>query len=320
MRFRGLILLKCKYKIDMMKGKFCMPTKEELLEKEEIDLIEKTLLMRTEFELYRKEKHSNARLIADSDYTPEQFVEAFKRSQNDCISMRDENKKNEDIPEFKIRKMISVLSWIIIYGGVFTLTLLRMYKVNGIEVFKEISTIVVLIALALIMLLPVLLISYLSKFLGMPPFNAFLRGNTKFYRMNNGQIAFVDLSEKGYPYPSVFENLSVLRNPKWEDAKKLNKKNTEIMEMYIPTKIISVKMTRNGILLESSGKFYGIRKSYITRYGSTKSAAFHFEDWSEMDIDYRKELIPVTWINIEGLFRELQTYDNAIVENAIKLD
>ena len=39
-----------------------------------------------------------------------------------------------------------------------------------------------------------------------------------------------------------------------------------------------------------------------------------------MDIDYRKELIPVTWTNIEGLFRELQIYDNAIVDNAIKLD
>ena len=80
---------------------------------------------------------------------------------------------------------------------------------------------------------------------------------------------------------------------------------------------MSVKMTRNGILLESSGKFYGIRTSYTIRFGHNSAPAFHFKDWSEMDIDYRKEVIPVTWTNIEALFKALQAYDNGIEEKPI---
>ncbi len=297
-----------------------MPTKEELLGIEKLHLIEKTLLIRSEFESIRKEKHSNARLIADSDYTPEKFLEAFNSSKYDCISMRDENKKSKDIPEYKLRKMYFTLTWIIVYVGVFTATLLRMYQVNGVDVFKETSTIVLLIALALFMALPTLAISYAFKFVGMPPFNAYLRSDTKFFRMGNGQIAFADLSEKVFQYPSVFENLDVVHNPKWEDARELNYRNSEISEVYVPTKIISVKMTRNGILLESSGKFYGIRTSYVVRYGHNHAPGFHFRDWSEMDIDYRKEVIPVTWTNIEALFRAFQTYENGIEEEPIKVE
>lgn len=294
-----------------------MSTKEELLGIEKLSFIEKTLLIRSEFESIRKEKHSNARLIADSDYTPEKFLEAFNSSKYDCISMRDENKKNADIPEYKLRKMYFTLTWIIIYAGVFTATLLRMYQVNGADVFKETSTIVILIALALFMALPTLAISYAFKFVGMPPFNAYLRSDTKFFRMNNGQIAFADLSEDDYSYPSVFENLGVVHNPKWEDARKFNYRNSKISEVYVPTKIMSVKMTRNGILLESSGKFYGIRTSYTIRFGHNSAPAFHFKDWAEMDIDYRREVIPVTWTNIEVLFKALQTYDNGIEEKPI---
>ncbi len=154
-------------------------------------------------------------------------------------------------------------------------------------------------------------------YVGMPPFNAYLRSDTKFFGKGNGQIAFADLSEKGFQYPSVFENLDVVHNPKWEDARKLNYRNSEISEVYVPTKIISVKMTRNGILLESSGKFYGIRTSYVVRYGHNHAPGFHFRDWAEMDIDYRKEVIPVTWTNIEALFRAFQTYDNGIEEKPI---
>lgn len=291
-----------------------MMTNEELLG------IEKTLLIRTEFELCRKEKHSNARLISNSEYTPEQFLEAFNRLRYNCISMRDENKRNEDIPEFKLRKLYFVLTWIIVYVGVYTFTLLRMYQVNGLDVFKETSTIVALVALALFMVLPTLAIAYLFKFLGMPPFNAYLHGDTKFYKMENGQIAFAELSEKGFPYPSVFDNLGVLHKPSWKDKDILNYKKTGIREVYVPTRILSVEMTHNGILLESSGIFYGIRTSCIIRHGSKRSPAFHFEDWAEMDIDYRKEVIPVTWTNIEGLFRELQAYDNTIVEKPIKIN
>lgn len=294
-----------------------MPTKEELLGNEKLSLIEKTLLKRTEFESIRKEKHSNARLVADSDYSPEKFLEAFNSSKYDCISMRDENKKGTDIPEYKLRKIYFALTWIIVYGGVYTVTFLRMYQVNGIDVFKETSTIVMLIALALFMALPTLAIAYVFKFLRMPPFNAYLRGDTKFFRMNNGQIAFADLSEKGFQYPSVFENLGAVHNLKWEEARKFKYKNSPIGEVYVPTKIMSVKMTRNGILLESSGKFYGIRTSYTIRFGHNSAPAFHFKDWSEMDIDYRKEVIPVTWTNIEALFKALQTYDNDIKEKPI---
>lgn len=297
-----------------------MPTKEELLGNEKLSLIEKRLLVCSEFESIRKEKHSNARLIADSDYSPEEFLEAFNSSKCDCISMRDEDKKSADIPEYKLRKMYFALTWIIVYVGVFTVTLLRMYQVNGADVFRETSTIIVLIALALFMALPTLAISYAFKFVGMPPFNAYLRSDTKFFRMNNGQIAFADLSEEGFSYPSVFENPGAVHNPKWEEARKFNYKSSKVGEVYVPTKIISVKMTRNGILLESSGKFYGIRTSYVIRFGHNNAPAFHFKDWSEMDIDYRKEVIPVTWTNIEVLFKALQTYDNSIEEKPIKLD
>ena len=291
-----------------------------MLTEEQLLGIEKTLLTRTEFELCRKEKHSNVRLIDNSEYTTEQFLDAFNRAKCGIISKRDEDKRNEDIPEFKIRKLYFALTWIIVYVGVFSATLLRMYQVNGIDVFKETSTIIMLVALALFLALPTLAIAYAFKFLGMPPFNAFLRSDTKFYKMDNGQIAFADLCESSYPYPSVFDNEEVLHKPTWKSSNMLNTRETRIIEVYVPTKIISAKMTRNGILLESSGRFYGVRTSCVIRIGHNHSSGFRFEDWSEMDIDYRKEVIPVTWTNLEGLLRELQTYDNGIIEKPFRID
>lgn len=288
-----------------------------MLTKEELPEIEKKLLRRTEFELYRKEKHSNARLITYSEYTPEEFLRAFNRSKYNCISMRDEYKTNEDIPEFKLRKIYFALTWIVVYVSLYTIILTRMIMVGNGDSLKELSTILMLIAVGLIFLLPTLTVAFLFKFLGMPPFNAYLYGDTKFYRMANGQIAFADISRKGYSYTSMFDNYGEIFHPTSKDL--LNLKHTEIREVYIPTRIISVKMTRNGILLESSGKFYGLRTSRSVRTGSTNGAVYHFEAWSEMDIDYRKEVIPVTWTNLENLFIALQAYDNAIAEKPINI-
>lgn len=286
-----------------------MLTKEELLE------IEKKLLRRTEFEVYRKEKHSNARLVTYSEYTPEQFLKAFNRSKYNCIAMRDEYKKNDDIPEFKLRKIYFALVWFVVYISLYTIIITRMIMVGNGDSLKELSTILMLMAVGLIFVLPTLTIAYLFKFVGMPPFNAYLYGETKFYRMANGQIAFADISKKGYSYTSMFDDYGEMFHPTSKNL--LNVKHSEIREVYVPTRIISVKMTRNGILLESSGTFYGLRNSKTVRGGHS---VFHYEAWAEMDIDYRKEVIPVTWTNLEGLFSSLQAYDNAIAEKPIKIE
>lgn len=280
--------------------------------------IEKKLLRRTEFEFNRKEKHSNARLITYSEYTPEKFLRAFNLSKYNCISMRDEYKTNKDIPEFKLRNMYFALTWIVVYASLFLTIFIRLYQLDNMDVLKEPKMIITLIFTALFFILPTLALAYLTKFLGMPPFNAYLYGDTKFYRMANGQIAFADISKKGYSYTSMFDDYGEIFHPTAKDL--LNIKHTEIREVYVPTRIISVKMTRNGILLESSGLFYGLRNSRSVRKGSTNAPVYHFEAWSEMDVDYRKEVIPVTWTNIEGLFRELQAYDNNIVEKPIIID
>lgn len=289
-----------------------MLTREELLE------IEKKLLRRTEDEFYRREKHSNARLVTYSEYTPEMFLRAFNRSKYNCISLRDEGKKNEDIPEFKLRKIYFALTWIIVYASLYTIIITRMIKVGNGDSLKELSTILMLIAVGLIFVLPTLTVASIIKYVGMPPFNAYLYGDTKFYRLSNGQIGFADIRKKGYVYSSMFDNYGEIFHTTSKNT--VNMKNTEIRELYVPSKIISVKMTRNGILLESSGLFYGLRNSRSVRKGSTNAPVYHFEAWSEMNIDYRKEVIPVTWTNIEGLYRELLAYDNDIVEKPIKID
>ena len=88
---------------------------------------------------------------------------------------------------------------------------------------------------------------------------------------------------------------------------------TYIDYMYIIDSVKSCKRTKNGLLIESSGRYYGTRMAYAEYHRDSVTNATVLSVFTEAQITYRKEEILDIFMDMDQLEVELNSYSDYMV-------
>lgn len=242
------------------------------------------------FELERCEMHSEERIVKQDEYTPIQFYEnlvnkTIKKYDNLVIS---ENKK---IPHMipTIRKWKTIGDAIQILGVI--LVAIFVLSLNGERLKGRIASIIVVLILQLI-------VGRLVKVIGRKPFGEY----TLCWKKTLPHMDIRELDDGKLAITKYMKRDETAGN--YEDIITNEKQQSIVKYTYIIDKVISCERVKDGIMLESAGKFYGLRAVRLT----TGEGATDYKDgyaFTEVKVDYRREIIPCIFANMDELYCSL---------------
>lgn len=252
------------------------------------------------FELQRCEMHSGERLVKASEYTP---VEYYERLKNNTEKVFHNRIVFENISPSKLISTVRIWN---ILGG---LVLLLGLCVTVILVPKILTKFII----AVIVLIIVLLSNTVRK-QGRKSLGEYLevcdknRPHLEIRKMRDGKISIV-------AYQRRDEKPARCKAPNDDEMIE-----SVIKYCYTIDKIIACSHVKDGILIESKGIFHGLRRSdeWYTKNGKE---AFEYNgsyQWVELSIDYRREVIPAIFEDMDELETTLNNYDANELKEELK--
>lgn len=265
-------------------------------------------------EKYRKEKHDSSRIIFNREISPVQMYQNLMDNTVFTYKNRVPEEGSKVITSLKgiRRKRIvgSIIQWI----GALLIALFILFILNykSVDLDNDVKFAITLTTLAGIPLFIIIggFIRILGrKFMGeyLEVWNKLsnLKGPIEINCLKNGQLAIVKYRHRD---KSCGEYLSAL-NPDgtvWHGNFFTRIRiSTYVEYMYIIDSIKSCARTENGLMIESSGRYYGKRWARNSYNGSNETPFYVF---AETYVSYRKEEIPVIFDNMDQLESSLINY------------
>lgn len=269
----------------------------------------------TRFESYRSEKHSGEKIV--EEYTPVQYYESIKNrvifTYNNLVISK-KKKVQRLIPTIRrwrlrgqLLQSLSILMTAFVLYALFGAndTFFRGPHnswPNGLYV----AYILFMIFAPII----VFIVGGLIQTKGRKLFAEYievwnpLKAPMEIVKLNDGRIAILnylsrDMSMAKYSR-AVDGNGEPLKPHSIIDESKY-RDDAVIKSCYAIDKVISATAVEDGILLESSGFFYGLRRAIRTGNHSDSKTKFEYFLWTECAVDYRREIIPCIYENFDDL-------------------
>ena len=262
-------------------------------------------------EKYRKEQHDSTRIIFNREISPVQMYQNVMDNTVFTYKNRVPEEGKKVITRLKgiRRKKIagSIVQWI----GVLLLVLFVLLTFN--DAFREWSNIKEPIGLAIFLGIPVFLFiggcirvsgrTFMADYLQV--WNP-LKSPVEFNCLTNGQLVLMyyscrDKSCGGYssalnPDDTIWHSRGL--------GFKYVRIPTYVNYMYVIDSIKSCTRTENGLMIESSGRYYGVRGA--RHVGDSDGTWLHV--FAEIHVSYRKEEIPAIFADMEQLEAALMNY------------
>ena len=272
-------------------------------------------------EKYRKEKHDNSRIIFNREISPVQMYQNLMDNTVFTYKNRVPQEDSKVITELKGIKRNRIVGSIIQLIGVLLIVLFVLFVLNykSIECSNNMKLAALLSmfvgALIFIIVGGFIRISgrtFMADYIQVWNKLSILNGPIEINCLKNGQLAIIKYRHRD---KSCGEYISAL-NPDdtiWHgDFFARVKIPTYVECMYIIDSIESCTRTENGLMIESTGRYYGKRCARIWHHGGSndnrtnnKTRGYVF---TEVHISYRKEEIPAILENMEQLESSLINY------------
>ncbi len=265
-------------------------------------------------EKYRKEKHDSSRIIFNREISPVQMYQNLMDNTVFTYKNRVPEEGSKVITSLKgiRRKRIigSIIQWIGVLLIVLFVLLILNYKSiewdNSIKLASLLSMPVGILVFTVGGFIRISGRKFMGEYLEVWNKLSNLKGPIEINCLKNGQLAIVKYRHRD---KSCGDYLSAL-NPDgtiWHgNFFNCIRIPTYVEYMYIIDSIKSCARTESGLMIESSGKYYGRRWAWNSYYRSSRPIPFYV--FTETYVSYRKEEIPVIFDNMDQLESSLINY------------
>lgn len=277
-----------------------------------MEQIQKNIRKLEDFERMRKEQHDNERIIFNRECSLEQMFQNLMRHVSVTYKNRviEERKKIPSLIKGIRRKnlifYVFLLLAVLVCVCFFCIDWLSME--NG-----GVKTLLMLSLFAAPLLL--LIVGGCFKCSGRKYMAEYIevwnivKPPVEIVRLSNGQLAVISYAARD---KGSMKHTSALNE---DDTLQRQYFSTPVNSVYIIDKISSCSRTANGLMIESAGRYYGIRAAYWHR-NINSSAHIHSCSYvfAEAHISYRKEEIPTIftdWDSLEASLSGYQDYEAA---------
>lgn len=273
------------------------------------------------FEKYRNEQHTNEKI--DESCSPVDAYNDFK----DSFQVRYSNlviTKNKKIPKLiktigKWKTIGGFIQFLALLNFVYIILMLSVYKENLLDYPRYNWDEGLYMAYMLLVILGpalLLIIGGFVRIIGRKPFAEYIevwnpmKAPVEVVRLSDGRVAIIsyltrDMNKGKYLKAVSASGEPLTTHPIWESTE--YEDDAVMKYCYIIDAIHSLKETRDGFEIVSSGQFKGLRiAGYTHNKRRNTNIRMPYYLWTECDVKHRKEVIPNIFENMEYLGTDLK--------------
>lgn len=279
--------------------------------------IQNNINKRTLHEKYRKEQHGKTRIIYNREISPVQIYQNVMNNTTFIYRNRVPEEGKKVITGLKGIKRNKIIGSLIQWFGLLLIVLFVIYIINynSIDTAQNIK-----LAITLVMFVgaPTLIIvggfiriigrKYMADYIEV--WNP-IKTPVEINCLSNGQLVVIYYSTRNKECGGYLSALnmddSIWRGGRYERVSI----PSYVKSIYVIDSVKSCRKTENGLMIESSGTRYGVRRArllYRQNAQLNTQSRIWLSVFAETLISYRKEEIPAIFTNMEQLKASLMNY------------